>query len=110
MSLSKYLRSPATALALGASLVTPVSAVAQTQFPKECALKEIPAITLIEDHGEAGNISGDRLTSAWLAVLDARAACSDGRVNEGLALYDDILKPGAAQHYARNPAGDSSSR
>ena len=39
-------------LALGASLAMTVSAVAQgqaVQFARECALKEIPALTTIED-------------------------------------------------------------
>jgi hypothetical protein len=44
------------ALALGASLAMTISAMAQGQagqFARECALKEIAAITVIEDHGVA---------------------------------------------------------
>ena len=64
-------RSHVPALVLGASLMMPMSAIAQTQFPEECALKALPAMTLIEQHGVAGDVSADRLASAWLAMLDA---------------------------------------
>lgn len=57
----------------------------------DCARKEIAAITLIEDHGAAGDLSSERLGQAGLTMLRARTACYEGRVGEALALYDSIL-------------------
>jgi hypothetical protein len=89
---------PAVALcvsvALGASLVMMISALAQGQmgqFAKECALKETTVITLIEDHGAAEDLPADRLGNAGLTMLRARSACYEGRVGEALALYESIL-------------------
>jgi hypothetical protein len=59
-----------------------------------CALKEVKVITLIEDHGDAGDLPSDSLGDAGLAMLRARLACYEGRVGEALALYDGILNLG----------------
>ena len=85
------------ALALVASLAMTISATAQGpagQFPRECALKEITVITLIEEHGEAGDLPADALRNATLTMLRARSACHDGRVGEALAVYESILNLG----------------
>src|SRR5258708_4984138 len=63
-------------------------------FAMACALKETKAITLIEDHGEAGDLPSDSLGDAGLAMLRARSACYEGSVSEALALYDGILNLG----------------
>jgi hypothetical protein len=63
-------------------------------FATVCALKETKVITLIEDHGEAGDLPADSLGDAGLAMLRARLACYEGRVAEALALYDGILRLG----------------
>jgi hypothetical protein len=70
---------------IGASAQAPAR-----NFP-DCARKEIAAITLIEDHGAAGDLSSDRLGQAGLTMMRARAACYQGRVGEALALYDSII-------------------
>jgi hypothetical protein len=57
-------------------------------------LKETKVITLIEDHGDAEDLPADRLGDAGLAMLRARSACYEGRVDEALALYDTVLKLG----------------
>ncbi len=85
------------ALTLVASFAMTIGAMAQAQagpFARECALKEVTVITLIEDHGAAEDLSADRLGSAGLTMLRARAACYEGRVGEALALYDSILDLG----------------
>ena len=85
------------AVALGASLAMTLSAMAQgqsVQFTRECALKEIAALTAIEDHGAAEDLSADRLGAAGLTMLRARSACYEGRVGEALALYESILDLG----------------
>ena len=85
------------ALAFAASLAMTMSAMAQEQagpLAQECALKEVTAITLIEDHGAADDLSPDRLGNAGLTLLRARSACYEGRVGEALALYESILDLG----------------
>ena len=101
----KWIGSPLPALALGTCLAMPISAMAQGQFARECSTKDITVITLIEDHGEAGDVSADRLASAWLTMLDARTACSEGRVGEALALYQSVfeLGPVASLRQERRP-------
>jgi hypothetical protein len=85
------------ALALVASLAMTIIAMTQAQagpFARECALKEVAVITLIEDHGAAEDVPADRLGNAGLTMLRARSACYEGRVGEALALYDSILDLG----------------
>jgi hypothetical protein len=73
------------ALVLGGALAE------QPILSPECSLREVQAITVIEDHGEANDISSERLGEAGLKLLEARIACYKGRVSEALALYDSIL-------------------
>lgn len=83
-----------SAVAVGASLMMAVSAMAQSQggqFARECALKETKAITVIEDHGAVADVPADRLGEAGQTMLRARMACYEGHVSEALALYDSIL-------------------
>lgn len=70
------------------------SAEAVVKFDRQCALKDIPVMVLIERHGEIGELAPDELAKAWETLLDARTACSDGRVSEGLALYQSVLDLG----------------
>jgi hypothetical protein len=84
-------------LAFVACLAMTTSAMAQGQageFAEECALKEITAITLIEEHGAADDLPADRLANAASALLRARSACYEGRVGEALALYEGIVDLG----------------
>jgi hypothetical protein len=90
----KWIRSALPALALGAALAMPASATAQTPFPKVCALKDTVVITLIEEHGESGDLPGHELANASLTLLDARSVCAEGRVVEALALYQSVLELG----------------
>jgi hypothetical protein len=74
-----------------------IIAMAQGQagkFAKECALKDVTVITLIEDHGAAEDLPAERLGNAGLTMMRARAACYEGRVGEALALYESILALG----------------
>jgi hypothetical protein len=85
------------ALAVGASLAMTISAMAQGQagqVARACALKEIAAITVIEDHGAAEDLPAGRLGDAGLTMLRARLTCYEGRVDEALALYESILNLG----------------
>jgi hypothetical protein len=60
--------------------------------PRLCAARDVEVIILIEDHGAANDVAPERLYKAGLAQMDARAACSAGRVTEGIALYDEIIR------------------
>ena len=85
------------AIVLIAFLTITVSAMAQEQarpFAQACATTDVAVVTLIEDHGVAGDLSADRLSKAGLTMLDARTVCSEGRVGEALALYQSILDLG----------------
>jgi hypothetical protein len=106
----KSIRSSLPALALGACLALPVSAIAQAQFARECSAKDISVLTLIEEHGEAGDVSGNRLAAAHLTMLDARTACSEGRVGEALALYQSVFELGPAHRAVRNSVHDTTQR
>jgi hypothetical protein len=66
-----------------------------TMFAKDCALKETEIITFIEDHGEADDVSPDRLARAGLTLMEARTTCYQGRVRDALALYNSILDLGS---------------
>ena len=77
--------------------MAPGNALAQgqaVQLARECAVKEVAAITAIEDHGNADDVPANRLGEAGQTMLDARLACYAGRVTEALALYDRVLALG----------------
>ena len=85
------------ALVLGVCLATATSAMGQQQEQKlaqECAVMDIKVVTLIEEHGDAGDLPTDRLASAGMAMMRARSLCYQGRVGEALALYQSILDLG----------------
>ena len=85
-------------IATAVSLATMIGTIAQAQagdFSRDCArARKSVAITLIEDHGAAGDVSSDRLGRAGLTMLSARLSCYEGRVGGALALYDSILNLG----------------
>jgi hypothetical protein len=78
-------------LALSALLAMTVSASSQGRFTEQCALKDLAAVTLIENHGETGDVPSEKLVHATLMMLEARSACYQGRVSEAIALYEGIL-------------------
>ncbi len=56
-----------------------------------CMRPDVDAITWLEQRGEAQDMPGEQIFDKFMTVLHARAACRDGRVAEGLAMYDGIL-------------------
>jgi hypothetical protein len=56
-----------------------------------CVARDVEVIILIEDHGAANDFAPERLAKAGLTQMDARVACSEGHVAEGIALYDEII-------------------
>ena len=83
----------ALALLLFASAV--MSAAAQ-DYPVECAQRDVQLVTQLEQVGEAQTVPGEIMFEAFMTVLRARAACSQGRVAAGLALYDSVFKTSLA--------------
>lgn len=82
-------------LAFAATLSIGAMAQARAeQFARECALKEVKVITIIEDHGAAQDLPADLLVNAELMMMRARSVCYEGRVEEALALYQGILDIG----------------
>jgi hypothetical protein len=63
----------------------------------ECAQRDVESVTLLEQTGEAQDLPGYVLYETFMTVLRARAACNEGRVADGLALYDGIIRPVLAQ-------------
>jgi hypothetical protein len=63
----------------------------------ECAQRDVQAVTQLEQQGEAQTLPGYVLYETFMTVLRARAACNQGRVADGLALYDGIVQPVLAQ-------------
>ncbi len=59
-------------------------------FALACAAREVEVITLIEDHGDAGDVSAESLAEAGRTWVRARALCYKGQVDQALALYDGI--------------------
>src|SRR5262245_46009487 len=59
----------------------------------ECTARDARFMLQLEQHGEQGIMPGDRLYAAYLTMLWARTACSAGRLEEGLALYDGPFGP-----------------
>jgi hypothetical protein len=87
-----HLRPILTGIAVWLLGIGGVPAVAQAASGSPlCAARDLQVIILIEEHGTANDIASERLSKAGLAQMDARLACSDGRVKEGVALYDGII-------------------
>ena len=73
--------------------ISPLAADTHTQQAslQECAIRDARFALLLEQHGDRGDVPGDKLYAAFLTMLRARSACSAGRTNEGLALYDSVF-------------------
>ena len=73
-----------------------VSATTAQTYPVECAQRDVQLVTQLEQVGEAQTVPGEIMFEAFMTVLRARAACSQGRVAAGLALYDSVFKTSLA--------------
>jgi hypothetical protein len=63
-----------------------------TSGPSLCAARDVEVVILIEDHGDANDVAPERLAKAGLTQMEARAECSQGRVAEGITIYDEIKR------------------
>ena len=85
------------AFALAAILLSIGPGNAQTRsnasFPLECASRDAAFVIQLEQRGEAQSMPAERLYAAFVTMLRARDACSEGRKAEALALYDNAFGP-----------------
>ena len=56
-----------------------------------CAERETLLATIVEAHGEVPNAASAKLTERSTLIMQARAVCHDGRVEEAVALYDRVI-------------------
>ena len=98
MSAADLARSTCFAAAVMTAWAGTVSAALSNDFRQlsraECAIPDLRAMTIIEDHGVAEDVSNARLAEAGMLLLEARMSCSAGQYGHALALYDRILAIG----------------
>jgi hypothetical protein len=68
---------------------------------KACAAYDLHVLSLIEEHGDRGEVSGAALTDAAAALIRARTLCRNARIADGLATYDSIALPAPAREFLR---------
>jgi hypothetical protein len=56
-----------------------------------CAEREILLATVVEAHGEVPNAASAKLAEVSIALMQARVACDEERIEDALALYDRII-------------------
>ena len=56
-----------------------------------CAEREILLQTLLEAQGETPEAGSPELDERSILIVQARAACRDGRVDDALATYDRLI-------------------
>ena len=61
-------------------------------FTRGCAARDLQILMLIEDRENTNAVSGEALSDAMLAMLEARIVCHEGRVMDAMALYDGIVE------------------
>jgi len=61
----------------------------------QCAARDLKLLSSINEHGEAQDVPADDLRSAFFALVKARGVCAAGRIDEALAIYDNVaIGPG----------------
>jgi hypothetical protein len=66
-------------------------------FPLECAKRDLQLINQIEQYGESRDMRPEVANEAFWTMMQARQACYDRRIADGLALYDSIQTVTLAQ-------------
>jgi hypothetical protein len=67
------------------------AAAAERPHMAACAERDLKLVIALADHGEAQDVPAGKLNTAFLALVEARAACAAGRIDEALAIYDGIV-------------------
>jgi hypothetical protein len=55
-----------------------------------CAERDLKLVGLLNEHGEAQDVSADDLRNAFIALVNARKVCFSGHIKEALAIYDGV--------------------
>jgi hypothetical protein len=98
--ISILFRSPHSGLddhvAAGAKSVTGMFTAVASEAPNRtiCAERDLKVISLLNQHGDAQDVPANDLRNAFFALMDARKACSSGRLQEALAIYDRVTFSG----------------
>jgi hypothetical protein len=74
----------------------PSAAEISKRLDDQCAKRDALFMLQLEQHGESGEMPGEKLYAAYRDMLRARTACSQGRAEDGLALYDSHFDQAAA--------------
>jgi hypothetical protein len=72
-------------------LGTMITGAAAGSFTRECAVRDLRALMLIEARQRSNVVAAEKLNDALFAMMTARLVCHEGRVPEALAMYDEIL-------------------
>src|SRR5262245_6818389 len=89
--ITKPMRWKASAAFLAFLLLTMEPAMAAGRRPAGadiCTEREILLETLVEAHGNAG---AAKLAQQSIPILQARAACNDGSVDDAVVVYDRLI-------------------
>src|SRR5262245_18310973 len=89
--ITKPMRWKASAAFLARLLLTfepEMSAAQRAAGGDICAERAILLETLVEAHGNAG---AAKLAQESIPIMQARAACNDGRVDEAAVIYDRLI-------------------
>jgi hypothetical protein len=92
--ITRLIRWKAWAACLAFTLVTVDAAKPAEQGTLDkyiCAEREVLLETLVEAHGDMPNAGSPELAERDILIVQARAACRDGRVNDALLVYDRLI-------------------
>ena len=73
-------------------LCTMINSTTAGSFTRGCAARDWQILMLIEERENTNAVSGDKLSDAMLAMLEARIVCHEGRVMDAMVLYDGITQ------------------
>ena len=81
----------AASIAATGWLATPGTSTAGPSYSLACAKRDLELVALIEMQGDTQAVAAATLANAYQDVIRARDACDGGRVEEGLAIYDQTF-------------------
>jgi hypothetical protein len=76
--------------AAGGCLAADGATASQATLSPACAAADRRLLTLIEEHGEAADVTAETLAKAFFTMLEARKVCRQGQVEAALELYESV--------------------
>ena len=73
----------------GPGLLATGAVAAEHSAMSRCAARDAKVLARIELAGDTHAVPGQQVYEAFVAMLEARALCAAGRVDEAFALYDN---------------------